>query len=71
MSATAVPPAAPSAGHRPCFTKAEILTILRVSNRTLDRAIAEGKIRTVRVRNHIRIPASEVDRLLNTPESDG
>lgn len=42
----------------------EVSMLLGISGQSLRRAIADGKIKTVRVGRFLRIPAEEVDRLL-------
>lgn len=57
--------------HELC-TRDEICEFLRISMRTLDRMMAEGQIKYIKLGEHqksaIRIPKSEIDRLLTEAE---
>lgn len=54
--------------HELC-TREEISEFLRVSTRTVDRMMLEGQIKYIKLGEHqkgaVRIPKSEIDRLLN------
>lgn len=49
------------------YTTREVCEILGISNRTLRRWIAEGRVRAVNVYGRWRIPESEVKRILGMP----
>ena len=50
----------------PCVTRFELAQLLKVSVRTVDRMIADGEIRVVRVHGKtVRIPKAEVERYLS------
>ena len=52
---------------RPVFyTKAELAEIARLSVRSLEKLIRDGRIKVVRLGRLVRIPATEVDRLLGS-----
>ena len=46
------------------YTAAEFAKAWKVSQRTVDRAIARGEIRVVRVGRRVLIPAQEIRRIL-------
>ena len=46
------------------YTMDEVALRLRVTRRTLQTYIAKGKIRAIKLSGAIRIPASELDRIL-------
>jgi excisionase family DNA binding protein len=46
------------------YASKEVSTLLDISYQSLRRAIAKGKIKTVRVGHFVRIPAEEVIRLM-------
>lgn len=49
---------------RPSYTIRETAKFLRVSERTLSRWIADKKVETLRTGRSVRIPSSEIKRLL-------
>lgn len=49
----------------------ELAKLMRVSERTVWRQIAAGKVRTVRMGRAVRIPISEVRRIVGESEEMG
>ncbi len=57
--------------HAPALmTTTEVATALRITRQTVRNRVADGTLRAVRLGDVIRIPATELDRVLEgTPDS--
>lgn len=55
---------AADAPKRPGYTVREVAALLRITERSVHRMIADGRIHSVPVGKWRRIPAEEVDRLM-------
>ena len=50
-----------------CLTIRQVADILNVSTDTVRRRIADGTFRAVKIARSVRIPRSEIEKLLQTP----
>ncbi len=50
---------------KPPFSTDSVAELLGVSKRTIERRIADGSIRALKLGRVVRIPASELERLLS------
>ena len=46
------------------YTQQELAELLKVSTRTIQNWIKDGQIKAIRIGRTVRIPASEIDRLV-------
>jgi len=53
------------------YTVREVAQMLRVSERTVSRAIASGKLRSIRVGRAVRVPRESLSILLSPPTAQG
>jgi excisionase family DNA binding protein len=61
---TVASPPEPDAPKRPSYTVEELAGLLRIADRSVRRYIEDGRIRAIKVGKWVRIPAEEVDRLM-------
>jgi excisionase family DNA binding protein len=50
--------------ERPLFTKASLAEYLQVSQRTVNRLVATGKLRAIRLAGHPRFRPEDVEQML-------
>lgn len=56
---------ASSTVERIALTIVEVATALGVSSKTVRRMIADGELRAIRIRESVRIPRAELDRVVS------
>ena len=57
--------------EKPLLTKSQVAELLAVSNRTIDRLVAAGKLQPIRIGRSCRFSHQQLDSLLNSSIARG